>query len=281
MHYSELSYREIIEGFFKVNILCLCILPFVLYFTGIQIVGYFSLMKSQIIAWVCPIFFAWLYERIRFNRRLGVGIYHSSLYVGVLISSLLFFIFTEFVLHTVDRFEALFISAILCLSWLVYIFITLKIQEYCEFKWYIRMLDLKLSYKSIFQIFLLLNISFAFIIFLFILFNKKYSFFELLFILLYLQAAFFVFHIIVAKSVDVVWHKSSIKTQDVSLLGLTVASVIYVIKVKLVEERFFGIFDDAYINNKKVLTLILVFILFWVFFTLLFNFKITNNKKKT
>lgn len=274
MGYSELSYRQIIEGFFKVNLLCLCILPFVLYLTEIQTVDYFSLMKLQFVAWVFPMAIALFYEKMRFRRRLGVSIYRSSLYVSVVIASAIFFLFTEFVLHTVEQFEALIISIAVLVAWAFYLFFTLKIQELCAFKWYIKLLDLRISYYSIFQIFLLLNISFAFVILIFILSNAKYSVVELLFILLYLEAAFFVFHIIVAKCVDFVWSKSSMKKTDVSLLGLVVASIMYVIKVKLVEEKFFGIFEDVYINDQKVLTLILVLILCWVFFTLMFNFKI-------
>lgn len=279
MGYSELSYRQIIEGLFKVNLLCLCVLPFVLYFTEIKIVDYFYLMKLQFIAWFCPVIIALLYEKMRFRRKLGTSIYRSSLYVGIVISSILFFLCTEFIFHTVEKFESLMLSMVVFLAWAFYIFITLKIQELCAFKWYIRLLDLKLSFKSVFQIFLLLNISFAFIIFLFMLYSIKYSFLELLFILLYLEAAFFIFHIVVAKCVDVVWSKSSMKTADVSLLGLVVASIMYVIKVKLVEEKFLGIFEDVYINNPKVLTLIIVLMLFWTFFTLLFNFKISTKAK--
>ena len=274
MSYRELSYREIIESFFKVNLLCLCILPFVLYFTEIKVVDYFYLMKLQFTAWFFPIIIALMYEKIRFTRQLGNSIYRSSLYVGIIISTLLFWLCTEFVFHTVERFEALMLSVVLFLAWTFYVFVTLKIQELCSFKWYIKLLDLKLSFKSIFQIFLLLNISFAFVIFLFILYNKKHSVLELLFILFYLEAAFFIFHIVIAKYVDVLWLNSPLKTQEVSLMGLTVASVIYVIKVKLVEERFFGIFEDVYIKDTKVLTLILTLVLCWIFFTLLFNFKI-------
>lgn len=279
MGYYELGYRQIIEGFFKVNLLCLCILPFVLYFTEIQIVDYFYLMKLQFMAWLFPIIITLLYEKVRFKRKLGVSIYLSSLYVGVIIASVLFFLFTEFVLHTAEKLEALVLSISVLVVWAFYLFLTLKIQELCELKWYIKLLDLRISYHSIFQIFLLLNISFAFVIFIFILHSVKYGVLELLFILLYLEAAFFIFHIIVAKCVDFVWNKSSMKKTEVSLLGLIVASIMYVIKVKLVEEKFFGIFEDVYINDKKVLTLILVLILCWVFFTLMFNFKIGKKAK--
>lgn len=274
MKYPELNYRNILEGFAKFNLLILCLLPFVLYFTSVKIAEYFALMKWQVILWIISVLFAKLYDKFRFNEhKQKISIYYSSIYKGIVIACVLGLVFAEVLLHKVEKFEILFTGGGICLGWLLYVFIILKLQEFCKLKWYVQLLDKTIGYKDFFQIFVLINIAFMFVIVIFILLNKKYSLIELLFILLYLELAFFVFHIFVAKIIDLVWHGSKFSESRVSLMGLIVASVLYVIKIRVVEEKFFGIFDDIYINDYKALILITSLSLFWVFFTLLFNFK--------
>ena len=273
MKYSEVSYRKIFEGFLKVNVCALCLFLIMLYMNLITISDYFSFMKCQFFAVLFSTIIAKIYEKFRFKHNKKGVVYMSSMYVGTFLSVIVFFIFGELLLHKVENYEVLIVSIVLGALWIVYVFIILKINEYLKLKWLVTLLDKKISYKNIFQLFLLLNIAFAFVLILFILLNTKYSALEMVFIFAYLEGAFLAFNIIVAKIIDLVWLKADFSNCNVSLMGLVFASILYVIKLRLVEERFFGIFDDTYINDYKAFVLMITLSLLWVFFVLLFNFR--------
>jgi hypothetical protein len=280
MRYPELSYRQILQGFLKTNLILLCIVPFLWYFNIATIADYFCLMKWQAVSWVVAVLSAVLYEKLRFNQHQHRdSIYKSSIYVGAVIATVVCTLFAELFLHKVEAFEIIGMAILFAVIWNAYIFIILKLESFLTMKWYIQLLDSKLSYKNLSQIFLLLNISCGLFIFFLLFFNNKYSVVECIFLLVYFEISFFVFHVIVAKFIDLLWSNSSLKSDAMSLFGFIVASVFYVIKLKLVDESFFKIFEDAYINDSKGLVLMIVLSLFWTFFALLFNFKITLPRK--
>ncbi|MBP9791877.1 MAG: hypothetical protein KBC27_01550 [Rickettsiales bacterium] len=280
MRYPELSYRKILQGFLKTNLILLCIVPFLWYLNIATIADYFCLMKWQVVSWVVAVLSAVFYEKLRFSQHQHRGsIYESSIYVGAVIATVFCTLFAELLLHKVEAFEIIGIAILLGVIWVVYIFIVLKLESLLRIQWYIKLLDSKISYKDLLQVFLLLNISCGFFIFFLLFFHNKYSLMEFIFLLLYFEISFFVFHIVVAKLTDLVWANSSLKSDSMSLCGFIVASVFYVIKLKLVEESFFKIFEDVYINDSKALILMIVLSLCWTFFVLLFNFKIKLPRK--
>jgi hypothetical protein len=280
MRHAELSNRDLLAKFAESNLLFLGLLFFFLYFTPITIGDYFSFMQYQVLSWVATIVCAKVYDKIRFKKNnQNKSIYKSSIYIGAIIASGLLLVFSELSLHKINSLEIISVFGAVAVMWILFVFCVLNLSKVFRIKWYIALLDMKISYKNLLQILLLFNLSFGILILLFITLNNKYSIIEFLFILLYLEIGFIVFHIVVAKFIDVVWSNSHLKDESVSLYGLVVASIIYVIKIRLVEEKFFGVFNNIYINNYKAFTLMISLILFWIFFVLLFSFKITRQKK--
>lgn len=86
---------------------------------------------------------------------------------------------------------------------------------------------------------------------------------------MYFEIAFIVFHVFLAKIFDYFWSYETYDQKKVSIMGLYFASILYVAKLNIINESFFGVMR---IESTKAVLSVLALISFWTFFCLLFRF---------
>jgi hypothetical protein len=137
----------------------------------------------------------------------------------------------------------------------------------------IKFLQGTLDFQHFYQLFIMFNISFFILILIMIavgMFAGR-SLFESIFIIIYVELAFLVFHIFVGKIFDFIWSPETFDQKKVSILGLYIGSICYVIKIHLIDENLLGI---SVPKNDMSLFAALALISFWTFFAILFHFEI-------
>jgi len=158
----------------------------------------------------------------------------------------------------------------------MYWHIVVSLQQLSILSSIIKFLDIEFTYKDFIHLVLILNAAFFVIIAAILMIGpvNNRSIVESLFVIAYLEAAFFVFHFVVAKIVDMIWHSNNIKFGNVSMLGMTLGSICYVSKINIIDKSLLNLF---YLNSDKgfaPLLAVVTLILFWSFFALLFHFEV-------
>jgi hypothetical protein len=161
---------------------------------------------------------------------------------------------------------------------LLYWFVVVALSNSSFLNFIIRFLDTDFTYKDFIKVVLIINAFFAVTLFCAYLVvpysSLDRNIFSSIFVILYFEAAFFVIHFVVAKIVDLIWHRKDKVFSNASMLGLILGSMFYVIKINVIDQSLLNLFYFAPIKGSLPLVAWMTLVVFWTFFALLFHFEV-------
>ena len=274
-----ISFKVLLEGFVKFNVLLFSVCLVLFYIKRLHVEDYFYFMKNQVllimIASIFVKFYEWFKYKIRFRE---LSAYKLSIFFGSLFAVIALYAYALIFEHLPCRLELLYLFLYHIVLAVTYWFVIIVLSRSNLMKKLIELLKTCIEYKDLFRLFLIFNIVF-FVVVLVVLIaaSQQRNVLETIFIIFYFEISFIIFHIAVAHFVDFIWLPENKKINNISLFGVCVGSVLYVLKFNIIDRKLMGSFVTY---DKFLLTAIVSLILFWIFFTLLFHLEWKNLLKR-
>ena len=263
---KKISFLLMLEGVVKLNIAFLFIIFLLMLIKDISTEKLLFLCEQQTLLILLSIFFGKVYQKTQGYKFRTQDIKMSSLLIGYTIYFCIYLISSLFFKEYNSKNTFLGLVA-----GYAYWFGVTWLARNSFLDGFIRFLHGTIGYKSFFQLFWMFNIAFFVLIFVMIsvgmLAGK--SLFGSIFAILYFEIAFIVFHVFLAKIFDYFWSHQTYDQKKVSIMGLYFASILYVAKLSIINESFFGVMR---IESTKAVLSVVALISFWTFFCLLFRF---------
>jgi hypothetical protein len=236
---------------------------------------YFHFMKNQILLLILASLFAQCYEKFWHDVPFKyLSIKKSSILLGSFLAIVLLYICAILFKYLPLNLGVVYLFLYHFLLAVTYWAVIIILSSSGLMRKLIAILQTCIDYRDFFRLFVIFNISFFILILAFLITaSQKRNVLETIFIIIYFEVSFLVFHIASAHLIDFIWTPKDKKANNVSLLGLCIASVIYAVKLNIIDRKLVGSFV---MYDKLLLTAIVALILFWVFFTLLFHLEWKN-----
>jgi len=281
---TKMSYREILEGIVKLNVLFFFVMIFMIWqgIEGVSFDTYYHMLGLQVFLVFFSILFSKLYLKFHKMKVEDMQVTKKSIYMGLIATNILLCMcgmyFGDF---SLDAHLFLLVSLSMFGSF-VFWFSVIFFQSIEVFlKHLLKFLDTEFTYKDFIHLVIIMNAAFFVIIAAVILMGPTNgrNIFESLFVIFYFEAAFLAIHFIVAKIVDMAWHSKNQKIGNVSMFGMVMGSIFYITKINVIDQSVLNLFYfDSTIGSTPLLAVITL-ILFWSFFALLFHFEGKNPLK--
>jgi len=167
---------------------------------------------------------------------------------------------------------------------LLYWIIVVALSKSSFLNFIIKFLDVDFTYKDFLRVILIINLFFAATLFIacFVVPHSSLDrdIFSSIFVILYFEIAFFVTHFVVAKIVDLIWHRKDKVFSNASMLGLILGSMFYVIKINVIDKSLLHLFYFSPVKGASPLIAWVALVVFWSFFALLFHFEVKYPLKR-
>ncbi|MCH9754112.1 MAG: hypothetical protein K0T99_04345 [Alphaproteobacteria bacterium] len=273
---SKLSYRNLLEGIIKFNIIFFVVMLYMVYSGRVGFEEYYTILGQQLYL----IFFTFLvgkaYLKFHGHKTSDSSMTRESVYIG-LVGTVIITYFRGVYLGDFPFNVHLLLLVVMSLVFgMVYWHVVFALKKMTFLDRVVSFLDIEFTYKDFVYLVMILNASFIAIIAMVLLVGPQTSrgLVESLFVIVYFQIAFFIFHFVVGKCVDFVWHKKTTKFGNVSMLGMVMGSIFYVTKINIVDKSLLHLFYFSSDKGGTPLFAVVTLILFWVFFALLFHFEV-------
>lgn len=263
------SFLQLLEGITKFNIIFFIVSLFAMYFYKGISENIYIIYEKQLIIIIVSLLIGKIYQKMNNYKFLTKTIKLQSLLVGYT-SYVVFFLLADFFTKEVDL-EVLKSNIISLAIGYLYWFTVIWLSQLSFMSQLIKYLHSSLEYKNFYYLFLIFNIAFFILLLVMVSVGMLAgrSLFESIFVILYFELTFLVFHVVVAKAFDYIWSEEIVEQKKVSVLGVYFASILYVLKLNVIDETLLGF---ANTKNNMSLFAVLILILFWTFFILLFHF---------
>ncbi|MEQ9115710.1 MAG: hypothetical protein RLN62_02830 [Rickettsiales bacterium] len=264
---KKISFLSILEGVVKFNIILFCfgVVFSLVKFPSVE--RFLFLFEEQFFLIISSILLGKIYQSAFGYKFSAASIKMQSIFFGYVVYSLFR------LLSGVFSSQESLLSISTLISFIVgfiYWYCIIFLSKNTFMKRIIDFLHGTVEYKSFFQLFWMFNVAFFVLIIVMISVGMLAgrSLFSSIFVILYFEVAFIVFNIFSAKFFDYLWSNNTFDQKKVSVMGLYFASIVYVLKINIIDENIFGILQA---NNDKAILAVAALISFWTFFVLLFR----------
>jgi len=273
---EKISYRQLFEGGIKFNFLLFILAMLDIYLGTGSFDEYYSILGMQLFVVFSTLSSALIYKKIHDKSERGDFVRKEGLLVGGVVTVVLMYLRGLYVDEVpFDIYLWLFVFLSLAMS-VLYWLIIISLSNMRFLNRLIRFLDTEFTYKDFIFLITTLNVLFFIIISMLLIIapGNDRNLFESLFVLIYFESAFFILHFIIAKIIDMVWHKGPSTFTNVSMLGVIMGSIFYVIKINVIDQSLMHLFYFDSTKSSAPLLAVVTLILFWSFFALLFHFEV-------
>lgn len=279
---SKLSYRNLLEGIIKFNIIFCAVILYMIYRGKVSFEEYYTILGQQLYLVFFTFIIAKAYLKFHGYKTGDSNITRESIYIG-LVGTVIFTYFRGVYMGDFPfNIHLLLLLAMSLTFGMVYWHVVFALKKMNFLDRVIRFLDIEFTYKDFIYLMIILNASFLAIIAMIALVGPitNRGLVESVFVLVYFQIAFFVFHFVVGKCVDSVWHQKTTKFGNVSMFGMVMGSICYITKINVIDKSLLHLFYFSSDKGGTPLFAVIILSLFWVFFALLFHFEVKYPLKK-
>jgi len=268
----KITLRALCEGVVKFNVLLIVVCAIFFYLERLHVQEYFHFMKNQFLVITLTCLFGKCYEKIMRSIPFAQpSLYKYSIFASTFASVLCIYLYGMLTGYFVMKIELLYLLSYHLVLSAIFWMIVIMLYRSSLMSKFIALLDTCFSYKDLYKLFVIFNAIFFIVIFSIIAeASSNKNLLEVVFIVLYYEISFLVCHMVIAHCVDLVWRSPIKKTKDFSLFGICIGSMVYMLKLNIIDKKLIGATTSYDIS---LLASILVLILFWIFFTILFHIK--------
>jgi hypothetical protein len=281
---TKLSYREILEGIVKLNVLFFVVMIFMIWqgVEGVTFDTYYYMLGLQLFLVFFSIVFAKIYMKFHKTKVQTMEVTNQSVYIGLVATNILLCMCGMYLGDFSLNAHLFLLVSLSLFGSFVFWFSVFFFQSIKVFlKHLLKFLDTEFTYKDFIYVVIIMNSAFFVIIAAVLLMGPTNgrNIFESLFVIFYFEAAFFVTHFVVAKIVDLAWNSKNEKTWNVSMLGMIMGSIFYITKINVIDKSVLNLFYFDSTQGSTPILAVVTLMLFWSFFALLFHFECKNPLK--
>ena len=279
---SKISYRNLLEGIIKFNIIFLVVILYMIYRGKVSFEEYYTILGQQLYL----VFFTFIvgkaYLKFHGHNFNDTTMTRESIYIGLVGTVIITYFRGVYIGDFPFNIHLLLLIAMSLAFGLVYWHVVFALKRMSFLDRIVNFLDVEFTYKDFVYLVMILNAAFIAIIGLLVLVGPQTNrgLVESVFVIVYFQIAFFIFHFVVGKCVDTVWHQKTTRFGNVSMLGMVVGSICYVTKINIIDKSLLHLFYFSSDKGGTPLFAVMTLVLFWVFFALLFHFEVKYPLKK-
>ena len=273
---EKLSYRKLLEGGIKFNILFFVLAMLAIYRGMASFGGYYDVLGRQLFLIFSTLIFAKIHLNITTKTADRFAVNRESLCVGLVSTVIMLYLHGVYIVGLPFNIYLLLLIVLSLSLGTLYWFIIIALSKISFLDKLIAFLDIEFTYKDFIHLMMMLNTVFFVImaVALLVVPDSDRDLFGSVFVVIYFEVAFFVLHFIVAKIVDIIWHKNNHIFGNVSMFGMVIGSICYVVKLNVIDQNLLHLFYFDATKSSTPLLAVVTLVLFWSFFALLFHFEV-------
>jgi hypothetical protein len=243
---------------------------------------YYTILGQQLYLVLFTLIIGKAYLKFHGHKASEFNMTKESMYIG-LVGTVIFTYFRGVYLGDFPFNIHLLLLVVMSLTFgMVYWHVVFALKRMSFLDRVVNFLDIEFTYKDFVYLVMILNAAFVAIIAMVVLIGPytNRGMVESLFVIVYFQISFFIFHFVVGKCIDLVWHKKTTKFGNVSMLGMVIGSICYIAKINIIDKSLLHLFYFSSDKGGTPLFAVFTLALFWIFFALLFHFEVKHPLKK-